>query len=116
MLDLINKYEAIIKDYKVLHFSQEKDLFRFVAEIMFIDDSKLVIRDYRFLSKERKYVYHWQNKNNKLIIRWDNAKHWKNIKTYPHHKHIERNTDILESYETSLNTVLNYIVKIINQR
>jgi len=38
-------------------------------------------------SYDYNYSYHWQNKNGKMIIRWDNDPHHKNLKTYPHHKH-----------------------------
>lgn len=35
----------------------------------------------------QKYSYHWQKENGELIIRWDNEPHWKNLKTFPHHRH-----------------------------
>lgn len=34
------------------------------------------------------YRYHYQNKDKKLIFRYDNAPHFKEVKTFPHHKHI----------------------------
>jgi hypothetical protein len=40
---------------------------------------------------------HWQNKDGKLRIRWDNAPHHKDMKTFPHHKHspkLEESTEI----------------------
>ena len=36
---------------------------------------------------ERNYSYHWQDKNQKLILRWDNSPHHKDVLTFPHHKH-----------------------------
>lgn len=33
------------------------------------------------------YSYHWQDKNNKIILRWDNAAHHHEIETFPHHLH-----------------------------
>jgi len=35
----------------------------------------------------QKYSYHWQKENGELIVRWDNKPHWKNLKTFPHHRH-----------------------------
>lgn len=35
----------------------------------------------------RSYSYHLQ-KDNKMIMRWDNAPHWKELKTYPCHVHL----------------------------
>ncbi len=37
----------------------------------------------------QRYAYHWQKKNGELIVRWDNKPHWKEIRTFPHHKHIK---------------------------
>jgi len=38
-------------------------------------------------SDYQKYSYHWQKTDGELIIRWDNKPHWRNIETFPHHKH-----------------------------
>ena len=32
----------------------------------------------------RKYSYHWQDKKERLLIRWDNAPDWE-VETFPHH-------------------------------
>ncbi|MFQ5901615.1 MAG: DUF6516 family protein, partial [Thermodesulfobacteriota bacterium] len=34
----------------------------------------------------QRYAYHWQREDGEVIIRWDNKPHWKEIKTFPHHK------------------------------
>jgi len=34
------------------------------------------------------YRYHLQDKDNKLLIRYDNTPHFQNLKTFPHHKHL----------------------------
>ena len=41
-----------------------------------------------------------------LITRWDNANHHKHISTYPHHKHIGAENNIVESIDITLNDVL----------
>lgn len=33
------------------------------------------------------YRYHFQDRNNKLIFRYDNTPHFPDLKTYPNHKH-----------------------------
>jgi hypothetical protein len=38
-------------------------------------------------SESQKYSYHWQKENGDVIIRWDNAPHYKGLKTFPHHRH-----------------------------
>jgi hypothetical protein len=35
----------------------------------------------------QKYSYHCQKGDGELIVRWDNKPHWKEMATYPHHKH-----------------------------
>ncbi|QTA87888.1 toxin-antitoxin system TumE family protein [Desulfonema magnum] len=56
---------------------------------------------------ERNYSFHWQDADDRLIIRWDNAPHHRHIKTYPNHKHIEG--EVRESFEITLNDVPTYI-------
>ena len=48
-----------------------------------------------------------EDKNGNIIIRWDNAPHYKNIKTVPHHKHTKNGVE--ESDEVCLEDVLKYI-------
>jgi len=75
MRNVIEKFSSIIKRYDVIAWDSELTSYRFKAKIIFIDDSQLSIKDYVFATNERKYAYHWQDKNNNLIIRWDNARH-----------------------------------------
>jgi hypothetical protein len=35
-----------------------------------------------------RYAYHYQNEAGEVIFRYDNAPHYPNIITYPHHKHM----------------------------
>ncbi|NIA12024.1 MAG: hypothetical protein GWP10_20460 [Nitrospiraceae bacterium] len=58
----------------------------------------------------RDYSYHWQ-KGDKLIKRWDNAPHHKELPNFPHHVHEGANilsgpavnlTDVLASIEAEL--------------
>ncbi len=49
--------------------------------------------------------------DNKLISRWDNASHWKNINTFPYHKHIEKKSNVVFSTEVYLDEILGVIEK-----
>ena len=55
-----------------------------------------------FLDGTRKYSYHWQNMHGILIARWDNAPHWSDVSTFPHHLHIGPGNDIVDSNVKSL--------------
>ena len=52
------------------------------------------------------YSYHWQDKNKNMIIRWDNSPHHKQLKTFPHHKHVP---EIKESNEIRIEDILKVI-------
>lgn len=79
--------------------------------IVFWDDSRLdfaEVKDAKIKPKI-KYRYHYMDKNNNLLFRYDNAKHHQYIKTYPHHKHVKN--QIAESVELDLFDVLMEIEK-----
>lgn len=52
----------------------------------------------------QKYSYHWQKPNGQLIMRWDNKPHWRDLVTFPHHKHI--GAEVLSSHRITLEEVL----------
>ena len=54
-----------------------------------------------------KYRYNFVIKSQ--IIRWDNAPHHKNLKTFPHHLHLD--SKVLDSLEPNLEYVLEYLKK-----
>ncbi|MEQ8168832.1 MAG: DUF6516 family protein [Candidatus Eremiobacterota bacterium] len=66
-----------------------------------------VIKRYKHIIKNYQIIC-WDSD---LIIRWDNAFHWKNIDTFPHHKH--QNNEVLSSREFNLQDVLQYISEIL---
>ena len=91
MLNHIQQYFDIISSWQVLLHEQDGEYARLKLEIDFHDGSKLYIKDYHFASEEREYSSHWSDSNGKLKIRWDNARHWRKIPTFPHHKHVGNN-------------------------
>lgn len=49
------------------------------------------------------YKYHWQDKNKRLIKRWDNAPHFLHLTGFPHHVHLaDGNTTIPNKPMTAL--------------
>lgn len=67
----------------------------------------------RFVQTETEILYSYQLFSDKPIIRWDNASHYPEIKTYPHHFHTEENKvivsdlkgDVIEDLQTVLTTI-----------
>jgi len=107
MLDLFSEYRRLIASVHVLTYEREGNIFRSKIQIEFIDKSILFIKEYVFANNERKYAYHWADHAGNLICRWDNASHWPNLYSFPHHKHIGK--DIFESTEISIDDVLRVI-------
>ena len=91
--DLILAADEII-DVKILRRSiwdtdlEKIDLYRY--RIYFSDGSFLEMTE-RIVEEDQltttKYRFHWQNKEGRIIKRWDNARHHPEIKTFPHHLH-----------------------------
>jgi len=106
--ELLKKYQNIIRKYRIILWEAEPSSFRFKAEILFTDHSTLFIREYRFAAT-RKYVYQWQDRQNNLKVRWDNAPHWKSLATFPHHKHIGSKMNVVGSTELFLEDVMRVI-------
>lgn len=62
------------------------------GRLRFHDGSLLDFDEVVLLRSEQivklRYAYHYQNEAGEVIFRYDNAPHYPNIITYPHHKHV----------------------------
>ncbi|MCF6158436.1 MAG: hypothetical protein E3K32_07655 [wastewater metagenome] len=83
------------------------------GEIIFTDKSELHFKEY-FIAiptlKKLAYTYHYQTHDKKLIFRYDNAEHYTEIETYPHHKHVENN--VLPSKNVDIKEIVSEIVRL----
>ena len=68
--------------------------FDFISDEMGIITGKLVFIDnsiFEFMElvseQEAEYRFHYMDKNKDLIVRWDSAPHYREIKTFPYHMH-----------------------------
>jgi len=85
------------------------------GDIYFIDES--VLHFIEFVSvKEKteryKYSYHYQDRDGKVMFRYDMAPHHIEIETFPHHKHIN-SEKVIKSSAPSLTEVFNEIEDLI---
>lgn len=94
VLRALEKYSDIIHSFRITKFEQFGTSLRLRAEVEFIDGSELYIRETVIEAVKRKYAYHWQDEERRLLIRWDNAPDW-DVETFPHHKHIKRKDRVL---------------------
>ena len=106
MFNILKKFQDIITNIEVIKYEIEENQIRIQIKLELKDRSQLVIRDYKFSDNSRKYAYHWMDRAGSLRIRWDNSAHWKNVSTFPHHKHISNDENIRESTETDIESVL----------
>ncbi len=98
---------TLVSSYIVNDFKKSDAAFYLNLKAVFIDDSELHVREYVDID-HRKYAFHWQSSNGELILRWDNAPHFRNIVTFPHHKHLAL-CEITESHDISFDEVLSFI-------
>ena len=56
-----------------------------------------------------KYRFHLQDADDTMIFRYDNAPHYREIPTYPHHKHVSGGDKPGESKEIGFSDVLSEI-------
>ncbi|WP_297073456.1 DUF6516 family protein [Thermococcus sp.] len=105
-LELLEKSPAV-KGYKILDYKEGEGFYFLKIKAELIEGSVLYIRE--FVSEEEyHYSFQWQ-KDGKLIVRWDNAPHHRDIETFPHHKHVGSQDNIQPSKEISLEDVLRVI-------
>lgn len=82
--------------------------------LKFIDNSILHFMEFVDVGKKiekYKYSYHYEDDNRNLIFRYDVAPHFKNIETFPHHKH-QTNNKVIASKGPSIEEVLYEIEKL----
>lgn len=104
---LIEEFSDIITDYSVAEYKRYGQAISLVAKIKFKDSSSLYIKDYLFIDGKRKYSYHWQDAHGRLITRWDNSLHHREISTFPHHRHLFQK--VLDSKERTIKDILTVI-------
>jgi len=109
-----NKNPDVVKFRLIKEFiGVNKGFIRFALELR--DGTELHIFEYVDSGLNKiDYSYHWQNKEKKLIKRWDNAPHHKEIETFPHHLH--NGEDIISSAEPTFVDLLKKIGDTINNK
>lgn len=105
---MLKEFSDIIKASNIEKYDVSGDNIKLRMNLILINESQLFIRETIISGVKRKYSYHWQDKNNRMIKRWDNAPDW-DVETYPHHLHIGEN--VVASYERSIEKVLRVIRK-----
>ena len=93
---------------------RREDEFAFISgEIKFSDGTFLHFREYvelkeGYAPRRYKYAYHYQRADETIIFRYDNARHFADLSTAPHHKHVGEN-DMIAANAPDLESVLKEI-------
>ena len=85
------------------------EYYKLKIEARLVNGWKLHIWEHATPQLQR-YAYH-VSKGLQLVIRWDNAPHHRQIRTFPHHKHLK--DAILESKEVTIEEILEELEKMI---
>lgn len=88
MLHLLDMHAVLFLAWRVISYEQEGDTYALQLAAILHDGSRLEIRDYVFADGSRKYAYQWMTADGFLRQRWDNAPHWPEVATTPHHTHL----------------------------
>jgi len=103
-----------VNDFQTQHEDRGEVWFLRV-NVYFIDNSLLHFREL-FVEQEnpfkKTYTYHYQREDGTMIFRYDNAPHFPDIPTTPHHKHIGEN-DVVAANAPDLESVLKEIEALI---
>ena len=97
--------------------AESNEAGEFNACVNFYDQSmleateKVKIEDGEIVKQD--YSYHYQKSNGDLVFRYDNAPHHPEIETFPHHKHVESDDNVIASQPPDVSKVLVEIDEII---
>ncbi|VVB87683.1 Uncharacterised protein [uncultured archaeon] len=112
--DYFKTIEQLLSDSKLIvdktvdfkEFSSDEGMVR--GRLLFLGGYVLTFMEYIQTGKERlKYRFNLSDGKGNMIFRYDNAAHYKEISTFPYHKHVS--TEIKPSKETGLAEVLSEI-------
>jgi hypothetical protein len=104
--ETLAQFSDIVRRYEVIQYEVEGLHSRLKIRVFLVDDSQLYVRETVLGGLRRKYAYHWQDSAGRLRIRWDNAAHWPEVETHPHHKHVDKENHVMASEATTLEEVL----------
>jgi len=97
--------------------AESNEAGEFNACVNFYDQSmleateKVKIEDGEIVKQD--YSYHYQKSNGDLVFRYDNAPHHPEVETFPHHKHVGSDDNVITSQPPDVSEVLVEIDEII---
>ena len=84
--------------------------------VYFLDSSQLHLREFvnvEYGIERYMYAYHYQRADGTLVFRYDNTPHFPTLPTFPHHRHVESETDVTAVSPPDLEAILTEIQSLI---
>ena len=120
--EMINNFlsSPIIETFHIIREWRSEEEGDLRAKCTLTNGDSLEVSEYVEIIDEESlvenYTFHWQNVNRKLVKRWDNVKHHKEIDTFPYHVHDGDEKNIKTSEPMNHNKVLKIIQNEIEKR
>ena len=89
--DTIKKYSYIITNITTNEKTYSSKRGFITGKIHFTNESQLDFVEVKDIEKQEKikYSYHYMNNKKDMQFRYDKTKHYPDIPTFPHYKHIQ---------------------------
>lgn len=111
MLHHFERNAALFESWTVNRYEREAEAYLLSISATLKDGSRLDLRDYLFTDRSRKYAYQWMENDGTLRRRWDNAPHWPDVETDPHHMHLPDRAHPVASTVTNLEELFTLLQK-----
>lgn len=100
----------------IISFDDRRNAWFVGGDIYFIDNSRLHFRELFIRQGDPLKIacaYHYQHPDGTMVFRYDNAPHYPDLPTAPHHKHISEENVIAANppdFETVIREIENLII------
>jgi len=98
----------VVLDVDVLELIDEDSVRLIKIKAMLKENCLLYITELHTRDFQ-KYSYHFQKSDGEMLVRWDNKPHWKEMATFPHHRH--EGAKIFPSHRVTIVEVLEEVEK-----
>lgn len=106
LLEIREKFGALVQ--RIVPLELDDETLRLILYLK--DGTNLRVTEDWCEQTLKRYSYYWLTSANELKIGWDNAPHHTHLENFPHHKHVGRRDNLLPSYETCLEEVVDVIL------
>ena len=108
---------SVVRTSSLYKDEREDEILFLRGDIRFTDGSYLHFREFVQIKVDLPpnpytYAYHYQDVEEKLIFRYDNAPHYPELPSAPHHKHIGEK-DVISASPPNLEEVIHEIERLI---